>query len=186
MAQGTSFASMYDRDSTTGTFVISTQVDEYAELFNYLDPAPFRRRDLSQEFLNYVTECAEDIPLRHHIALRIMLPSSARDTEKEERVRRGIKTYYSHWVLSERRKIRESYRNSLMYLGVGIIFLLPVTVFSDWSGSLATLASEGLYVGGWVFLWEAFAEFAFKSGELRKRHRRIKRTADAELKFVSI
>jgi hypothetical protein len=36
---------IYERDKATNAFIISVAIDEYADIFNELDPAPFRKRE---------------------------------------------------------------------------------------------------------------------------------------------
>ncbi len=178
--------SIYEREGPGGAFIITTRVDDYSELFNYLDPAPFRRRDLDQDFLNYVNQCSEEIPLEYQVSLQIQLPGDKRDEEKEERVRRGIKSYYVHWDLAEQRKIHRSHQYSLVYAVIGLLFILSVNFIVPDMEYLSTLIYEGLHVGGWVFLWEAFAELAFKSRDISQNKRRIRRAADAPIRFISV
>jgi len=50
MAQeGKPVEKIYEKDEATNSFVISVTIDNYADIFNELDPAPFRKRDLNQE-----------------------------------------------------------------------------------------------------------------------------------------
>lgn len=179
--------SIYDQEGENQAFLITTQVDTYSDLFNYLDPSPIRRRDLDQDFLNYLDESSKDIPLRYPIQLRLILPDGERDVSKEERVTKGIRTYFIHWQLSIKQKIQTSYNRSLFYLLIGLLLLLSLNLFQlvTTESFILTLATEGISIGGWVFIWEAVAEVAFKARDLRKEMRRIQRSAQAPIEFKS-
>jgi hypothetical protein len=51
---------IYERDPTTDGFVISTVIRKYADSFNELDPAPFRKRDLDIDLRVYMEESSLD------------------------------------------------------------------------------------------------------------------------------
>jgi hypothetical protein len=43
---------------------------------------------------------------------------------------------------------------------------------------------EGLFIGGWVFLWEAIALFVFKNRDINLQIRRYERFKEAPIKFA--
>lgn len=178
---------MYERKGDSGAFLISTMVERYSDIFNSLDPAPPKTRDLDQNLLNFIDECSLDIPMKYPIVLQIQVPAEIRDPALEERIRKGISTYFAHWLFGQEHNISKSYWRTLVYFLTGMLFLLVLnlTGISSSANFGLKLATQGLYVGGWVFLWEAVAELAFKSRELHLSRRRIKRSAEAPVEFIS-
>jgi hypothetical protein len=48
--------------------IISVAIEKCAYIFNELDPAPFRKRDLDHDLRIYLEDSSLDIPLKHKIA----------------------------------------------------------------------------------------------------------------------
>lgn len=46
-----------------------------------------------------------------------------------------------------------------------------------------TTVVEGLFIGGWLFLWEAFSLFFFSSQEIRAKLKRYYRFIDGKISF---
>jgi hypothetical protein len=55
---------VYDKDSDTDAYVINIVVKRYEDIFNNLDPSPFKRRDLNSNLISFLEDCSSDIPLR--------------------------------------------------------------------------------------------------------------------------
>jgi len=52
-----------ERDEATNGFIMSVAIEKYVDIFNELDPAPFRKRDLDSDHRAYLEESSLDIPL---------------------------------------------------------------------------------------------------------------------------
>lgn len=176
---------LYDRNEATGAYIIKIAVDHYSDFFNEWDPAPFRRRDLDQDLINYLQESSEDIPLKHPLELQIDMPGAEREPELELRVRDGLDTYFDFVMLSLKKSVEGTYKRAMLYAGIfaacisSSLYLsriLPEHIVVD-------TFIEGLSIGGWVFLWEALDRIAFKNRETRQRIRMYKRLEEAPIRF---
>ena len=47
---------IYERDSSLGAFIINIAIDNYPDVFNELDSAPWRRRDLDHDLRIYLED----------------------------------------------------------------------------------------------------------------------------------
>ncbi|XES77806.1 MAG: hypothetical protein ACBZ72_02735 [Candidatus Bathyarchaeia archaeon] len=176
---------IYERDKQSGAFIISVAIEKYPDIFNELDSAPWRRRDLDHDLRVFLEESSSDIPLRYDITLQFNVSQEKQDVEKEDRIRTGLRTYFSFVRNSLQRDIRLSYQKSALY-GLGS-FLLLFTSYSLQARVLGNLFLTTLVdvisIGGWVFLWEAISTFAFKSRESREMYRQYKRLTVAPVRF---
>ena len=176
---------IYEKDKGTGAFIISLALDRYVDVFNELDSAPWRRRDLDHDLRLFLEDCSSDIPLKYDVILQFNVEQEKQDPAKEERLKVGLKTYFTFVRSSLHRKINRSYQRSLVY-GVAAFFL----IFASYS--LAAISSNPLLVtlfdvvaiGGWVFLWKAISAFAFEGRESRDRYRMYQRFSLAEVRFT--
>jgi hypothetical protein len=176
---------IYERDKATGAYIISVAIDKYTDIFNEWDPAPFRKRDIDQDLRYFLEDCSSDIPIKNDVTLTFDVLDEARDSEKETRIKSGLKTYFSFVRNLLERKIKKSYETSLLYV-LASFFLLAAsfllrTVTPD--GLLFVVTVEGLNIGGWVFLWEAISTFVFKNRDVKSKYLQYRRLSYALVLF---
>jgi len=179
---------MYDKDPTTNAFIIGVAINNYTDIFNELDPAPFRRRDLDPALREFLEECSSDIPLKYPIILRFNTPITLHDAKLEERIRLGLKTYFSFVMRSRGRERKRAYEQNVYYIFTSFLFLFTSFFLSSRipSNVLYYTLLEGLSIGGWVFLWEAISSFAFKNKPLNYEYMQYKRFYHSAIKFEYI
>jgi hypothetical protein len=176
---------IYHFDDELDAFTISIAIEDYIDIFNQLDFAPFKIRDLNHELRRFLEECSSEIPLRYGIILNFTVSREKQDSEKEEKIKTGLKTYFSNVKNSMKREIDGSYQKSTFY--VVAAFLLLLTSYSLRPlilGSIifSTLV-EGVSIGGWVFLWEAISTFAFNNRGIREKYKHYRRFSGAPVRF---
>ena len=156
---------IYQRDKETNAFIISVAIQDYVDIFNALDSAPFRIRDIDQDLRIFLEESSSDIPFKHDIIIKFSVSREKQNEEKEEKVKLGLKTYFSNVRNSLRREISGSYQKSTFYMAASFLLLLASyslrPLFVD--SIVFTTLVDGVSIGGWVFLWEAISNFIFKS-----------------------
>jgi hypothetical protein len=178
---------IYEKDKQTGAFIISIALDSYVDVFNELDSAPWRRRDLDHDLRVFLEDCSSDIPLKYDVILQFNVELEKQDTIKEERLKMGLKNYFTFARTGLQKKIHRSYERSTLY-SITAFFL----IFASYS--LATISTNPLLsavfdiisIGGWVFLWEAISELAFDGREARERYKMYSRFSLAEVRFTYV
>jgi len=140
--------------------IIDASVRSVEDLYNNFDrTADYMKKDLDQEFVDYVTDCVREIGKRPFV-IRISL-STLRDNTVMDRVRRSIRTFFLYLKETEKRKLRAMLRRSLVLFVIGLALLVPAIAatrrYSSSEGVLAEVFAQGLTVAAWVSLWEAIA-----------------------------
>jgi len=81
--------------------------------------------------------------------------------------------------------MHDDIRKAFYYVLTSIVFLLAAFGMEEVLNSnvLLTILREGLFIGGWVFLWEAVATTAFKKKILKNNRRKYERLRDADVRF---
>lgn len=176
---------IYERDEKTKAFIISVAIENYVDIFNELDSAPFRIRDINHDLLVFLEECSSDIPVKYDIIVRFTVSKEKQDLEKEEKIKTGLKTYFSNVKNSLKREIQGSYQKSAFYMVASFLLLsvsysLRPLIMDNIAFSTAV---EGISIGGWVFLWEAISSFAFKSRDTREKYSHYKRFSTVPIQF---
>lgn len=181
------FLNRYERDEE-GNVVIDVSAIRVEDLYEDFDKsAPYIRRDLDQDFADYLADCARELH-RAPFMIRLTLDHPP-DESRLSRIRHSLNTYFLYLAEIEIQKILQMFRRSaiLLAIGLGILFA------SVWLNRLlgeersvtANVFAEGLIVAAWVSLWEALAIFLIEWFPHRKNVVLYRRLAHTELAFRS-
>jgi hypothetical protein len=154
-----SIISRYER-TDKNEVVIDASVRTVEDLYNNFDrTAPYLKKDLDEEFVDYVIECVREIG-QSDFVIRISL-SSMPDETVMDRVRSSIQTYFQYLQEKERRALGAMFRRSMVLFSIGLALLALAVMatrrLSSSEGVLAEVFAQGLTVAAWVSLWEAIA-----------------------------
>lgn len=169
-----------------GKVIIDASVRAVEDLYNCFDrTAPYLKKDLDQEFVDYITDCVREVGKRDFV-IRISF-SSMPDETVMDRVRRSIRTYFQYLQETERRELTTMLRRSLVLFAIGLALMAPAILttrrFSSSEGVLAEVFAQGLTVAAWVSLWEAIANFFIEWHPRRQNIKRFCRVTDATVIF---
>ena len=144
-----------------------------------------RRRDLDTSVVDYFDACSSEIPLNYSIELSFVAPKEIFDGDKESRVRAGLATWLDFTANKAKGAIFESLKRALQYVGAFVLLIIGSFVLRNagLDGFAVETISEGISIGSWVFLWEAFAIIFFKLHKLVKQYRKIARIRNAPISF---
>lgn len=174
---------IYKYNETTRKFEIEISLDYYMEMFNEWDAAPLRKKDLDPELVDYLVNAGLDIPLKHDIDISFIMPKNKRNSEMEDITVKVFKNYFLFLIHLNRRQITRHYKRALTYMSLG--FILLTTAFLAEASNRVTfdVLKEGLFIGGWVFLWETISLAFFKVNDLKMSNKRFKRFSDSQIKY---
>ncbi|MGA1866642.1 MAG: hypothetical protein ACMUFK_04155 [Thermoplasmatota archaeon] len=177
---------VYEKDPISNAFIIKISIKNYSDIFNDLDPAPFKKRDIDPDLRVYIEDSSIDIPLKNKISLQFNAPKHVKDDEKEKKVIMGLNTYFQFIIRTFEKDISHGYKKGAIYIACSFILLLSAYYLSSIlpSNFLLVTFMEGLFIGGWVFLWEAIAVFVFKNREIKMKLKRYRRLKEAPVSFI--
>ena len=178
-------AHVYRNYEDTDRFLIEVALDNYEDMFNEWDPAPFKRRDIDPDLRTFLDDCSREISLKHPLAIAFFLPKGEIDPEKQQKCIEGLHTFFIFNRHLTERVIRYSRRTALRYLLIGLLFLLIAVGFDKQFEKtvLSGVLGQGLFIGGWLFVWEALSIIVFKGGTLNLRLKKWDRFLDAPITF---
>lgn len=179
------FQELYKFDPSSKTYYIEVSLDNYDEVYDDWDPSPFKRRDIEEEFNDFIVDSSEDIPFNFNIGIILYLPEAVKDPKKEIALLSAYKNFYSYILERLNKDILNLHKKTISYLGLSIL-LLSIGYFysTDNENLFLKVLHEGVFVGGWVFLWEFFTNIFMTTRELYNEHKLYKRLYHAEIKFV--
>lgn len=178
-------AHVYSKFEETNRYAIEAAVDNYEDIFNEWDPAPFKRRDLNPALQTFLEECSRDISIQHPLAIVFSMPSLEHNMSKEAVCIEGIKNQFAFKVhVLEKEKAEVMYGMMRNFL-IGVTFLCVAVIsesqFPD--EFFLNVLVQGFFIGGWVFIWEALSIIGFKNQALKHKIQEWKRFLDAPIVF---
>jgi len=150
--------------------VLELRLGELRRLFNSMDPAPFRERDLDPKASDYIIDWATEVPAGEALAMVIHLGTPTPDTAL---VGDAVREYFRGRASAKRRELSKLFRVGRISLVIGLAFLGgAIAVGEALAGMIgnegyAWLAKESLVIGGWVALWRPLEIFLYDWWPLR-------------------
>jgi len=176
---------IYKFDETSQEYVIDISLDSYQELFNDWDASPTWKKDLNPELATYLESSSYEIPRKNNIRVDLFLPADMKKQENEEKALRGINNYFKSVLYFTKIELNYNFRKILAFIILGFTFI-TTAYFVQNQTSLSfgfDVLIEGIFIGGWVLLWEAFSLFFFSMHALRKRKRMYLRFLNSKIQF---
>jgi len=147
--------------------VIEVRVAELRQLFNAIDPSPFRDRDLDPRAEEFIVEWARDVARDARLALLVHLERSAGPAKEAPLLGESVHQYFNQRALQSRRRLRELFRRGRISLVIALAFLGASIAAGDALANflresrLAGIVREGLLIGGWVAMWRPLEVFLY-------------------------
>ena len=131
-----------DEYGKSGPSKIELRVEEIAQLFETLDPLPFRKRDLDRDAEDYIVSWARELPRDHGFRMVIHAPAAETRSSHAGQLESALHQYFGHRADAVARDPNELFRVGRMSLAIGIVVLATCVV-------LARLAGTAILVGSW-------------------------------------
>jgi hypothetical protein len=146
--------------------VIEVRVAELRQLFNAIDPSPFRERDLDPHAEQFIVEWARDLPRDVPLALLVHLDRAAGHADEVTQLGQAIHQYFKARASASRRTLRELFHRGRISLLIAFGFLGASLALGDLIGKIsdssgAALVREGLLIGAWVAMWRPLEVFLY-------------------------
>lgn len=166
---------------------LDLHVDTSDRLFNSIDPAPFRERDLDPAVVTYVVEWAEDLADDGALRVCVQLDTAAPDGGDTEFIQAGFAENFRQLAATKRRELRRLFRDGRISLLIGVGFVAFAIVITE-SVSMfventryAQIVADSAVIGAWVALWHPINIFLFDWWPMLRRARLYDRIAGAEV-----
>ena len=181
------FQRLYKFDKESKTYLIEVSLDDYDDVYDDWDPSPFKKRDIEDEFSDFILDSSVDIPMDYEITLVLYLPKCKKDDRKEPILVSAFCNYYEYAIYRHKRANTSLNKKTIFYLSFSLL-LLSIGYFFSWETEsvMFNVVHEGIFVGGWVFLWEFFTNIFITKRELYKQCKLYKRLLLSEIRFEYI
>ncbi|MBP5996314.1 MAG: hypothetical protein KA535_00035 [Azonexus sp.] len=169
---------------TTDTQEIEIRIKSIEQLFNSLDPAPFRERELDREAERHIVSYAREATADQPLNLVIYLPATPEPALAKE-VEAAIGHHFALQAREREAELGELRRLGRKGLAVGLLVMLFATLagvaltnaFPD-SRFIETI-EHSLIIFGWVALWRPIEILLYDRWPLIRARKLFQRLATA-------
>src|SRR6201997_5749353 len=157
--------------------VIEVHVTELKQLFNSIDPSPFRNRDLDPKAEEFIVGWAKDLPRDAPLALVVDLDRKAGLPDEAAVLRDAIHEFFRRRAEIYRQRLRELFRVGRTSLLIGLVALAGAIALGDFLATLmkgtriGEILRESLTIGGWVSMWRPLEVFLYDWWPIRNEAR---------------
>ncbi len=176
----------YQKDEN-GAFKILATIRKYEDIYSDWDPSPFKRRDIEEDFIEYIWDSALDIPFHEKMVIVFLVKKELRDDQKEQQLLKALNNHFNYSLRKTEKVYFKEKNKSLIYLIIGIVF--AILTYSGIFGGVALwtkVFEEGILIGTWVFFWEAFYNYFIECQNIRQELKLMKKFLKTEYLFQNI
>lgn len=173
-----------------GQVIVEVAINDFRQLFNERDPAPFRNRDLDEDFASYVVGSVQEFPLKTAMKLRIIVDHEIDFSLDRNIISDSIKSYFfyeSKRVQAHRRKQKRISRFFLLIGFLTLFFCLGTVQFlylKQHDSTVIDIIREGLVIIGWVAMWRPIESILYDWFPLYEEQKYFDKIADLPIEIV--
>ncbi len=173
-----------------GRATIELRLANSAQLFNTLDPFPFREGDIDADAERYIVEWAQDLPKASDIAIVIHLQGAADPGKPHPDLALAITGWFAAKARAESHALRGLFRDGRLafligFAGLSFCLFLSFVLTQRSEGPFARVVQESLVIIGWVVIWRPAEMFLYDWLPLLRRKRLYQRLAQARVAIVT-
>lgn len=173
MATNSSGAQAAEDEKLTRT--IELEVREPRQLFNSMDPSPFRERDLDPNAEAFIEGWAQEFHADVPLTLRVYLEQWPAE-DPTALIRDAVHNYFAYRAQQDALEFRRLMQQGRTSLAIGLVFLACClvaikTLAGSSTDTWAGVVREGLTIAGWVAMWRPMQIYLYDWWPIRRRAR---------------
>jgi hypothetical protein len=169
---------------------IQVRVRELRQLFNSMDPSPFRERDLDPACEEFIVAWAREMPPERELRLEIWLEHEQPPPEVAADVPPAVRGHFARAAsltdLRRRRIVREGRLSLLIGLAALVLCLSAAAVLpAARLGTAGLILRESLIIAGWVVMWHPLEVLLYGIWPVVRERRLLGRLAAADVRLAT-
>ncbi len=170
--------------------VLELRVAELRQLFNAMDPAPFRERDLDPNAEKYIVDWARDSRAAPPLSLVVRLGSDAATPDNTRLLHDAVHEHFRQRAFSTRQRLRHLFHTGRISLVIGLAFVAIAGFAADFIGGMVSHGStrmfvtDSLVIGAWVALWRPIEIFLYDWWPIRSEARLMDRLSEMDVRLL--
>jgi hypothetical protein len=169
---------------------IQVRIHELKQLFNTIDPSPFRERDLDPDCEEFIVAWARELPRERALRIEIRIDRERPPTLTLGDIVAAVRGHFARMAdlqdLRRRRMVREGRLSLAIGLAalvacIGTATLVPFAAM----GTPGEILRESLIIAGWVVMWHPLEVLLYGLWPVVRERRLLERLAAAEVELVT-
>jgi len=171
---------------------IEIRVEQIGQLFDTLDPFPFRERDLDKDAEEYIVGWAREFPRNRTLKIIVHAPKDELQGDQAHQLDEALARYFNYRAEVMARDLNELFRVGRRSLLIGVIVLAACVLMARavtielGSESIGGILRESLIILGWVANWRPIEIFLYDWWPLARRRNLYRRLAAASVELRPI
>jgi hypothetical protein len=176
-------------ESSPSGHQLRMHIGELHQLFNAIDPAPFRERDLDPKAEAFIVGWAEELRGEGPLSLIISVDRALPDDPHV--AREAVREFFSQRAVAARRRLRLLLRRGRTSLFIGLACLAASAFLGDLIATtfahlrFSAVVRESLLIGGWVAMWRPLEVFLYDWWPIRAEARLHDRLSAMDVRVES-
>ncbi len=165
---------------------------EAAQIFESLDPTPFRERDLDRDAEAFIVDWARELPRDHALKIVVHMPRDQVQSRAADELAGAMKRFFAYRADAVTRDLRELFRVGRMSFLIGIAVLAVCVIAAQYvdailgDGPFTTVMRESLIILGWVANWRPLEIFLYEWWPIARRRNLYRRLGRAEVSLKAV
>ncbi len=170
--------------------IIEMHLHNVGQLFDTLDPSPFREKDLDPKADEFIVESARELCSKRPREIVLHLDQASNDPDAQRVVSDAIRTHFARRSELARRELRQLMRRGWISLAIGLAFLTTLFVIVRATGLARTesgfpmLVRESMLIVGWVAMWRPLEIFLYDWWPIAGKRRLYDRLSRVKVRIV--
>ena len=177
-----------DTDAPAGDS-IEVRIAEISQLFQSLDPFPFRDKDLDKEAEEFIVSWARELPADQPLKIIVHLPEAQASTPEARELGAALTRYFGYRARVISLDLKELFRVGRRALVIGVTVLSFSVIAGQTIAAsvsphpIGRVVEESLLIFGWVANWRPIEIFLYDWWPIVRRRNLYLRLAAAQVEF---
>ena len=169
---------------------IQLRIHELRQLFNSIDPSPFRERDLDPDCEEFIVSWAREVPPDRGLRVEIHVDREQPPAELAADVPAAVHSHFAREAALQELHRRRILREGRLSLAIGLVLLVlcegtAALVPTAGLGTPGEIVREGLIIAGWLVMWHPLEVLLYGIWPVVRERRLLERLAAADVRLTT-
>jgi hypothetical protein len=175
--------------SVTVPNAIEIRVEEISQLFDTLDPFPFRERDLDKDAEEFIVSWARELPEDRPLKIVVHLPEAQASTTGAHELAAALTRFFGYRAQVIALDLNELFRVGRRALAIGLTVLSFCTIVGQTAAAqlaprpIGRVIEESLTICGWVANWRPIEIFLYEWWPIVRQRNLYRRLSAAQVEL---
>ncbi len=174
----------------TEAATIQVRIHELRQLFNTIDPSPFRERDLDPDCEEFIVAWARELPRDETLRIEIHVDRERPPALSLADVVAAVHSHFARAASLQALRRRRMLREVRLSLAIGLAALIVCIGTATLAplkalGTPGEILRESLVIAGWVVMWHPLEVLLYGLWPVVRERRLLERLAAADVELVT-